>query len=89
MIREVPEMDSMSVREARDNLYRLIDDVVEHHNPFIIPGNQNDAILLSKEDWEAIQETLYLTSIPGMTGSIRTVAAEPVEDCVTAEDLDW
>ena len=79
----------MSVQEARDNLYRLIDGVAEHHKPVIISGKRNDAILLSKEDWEAIQETLYLTSIPGMADSIRTAAAEPVEDCVTAEDLDW
>jgi len=81
-------MDSMSVREARDHLYRLIDDVAEHHKPVIISGKRNDAILLSKEDWEATQETLYLTSIPGIADSIRT-AAVPVEDCVTAEDLDW
>jgi prevent-host-death family protein len=79
----------MSVREARDNLYRLIDDVAEHHKPVIISGKRNDAILLSKEDWDAIQETLYLTSIPGMTESIRTAAAEPVDECVAVEDLDW
>lgn len=82
-------MDLLSVREARDNLYRLIDEVAEHHKPIAISGKRNDAILLSKEDWEAIQETLYLSSIPGMAESIHKAAAEPIEDCTAVEDLDW
>ena len=82
-------MDLLTVREARDNLYRLIDRVAEHHQPRMISGQRNDAILIAKEDWDAIQETLYLNSIPGMTESIQKAAAEPPEECVTLEDLDW
>lgn len=82
-------MDLLSVREARDNLYRLVDEVAEHHKPVMISGKRNDAVLLSKEDWEAIQETLYLSSVPGMTKSIQEAAAEPLEECVAYEDLDW
>ncbi|MEM9165102.1 MAG: type II toxin-antitoxin system Phd/YefM family antitoxin [Cyanobacteria bacterium P01_F01_bin.4] len=82
-------MDLFTVREARNNLYRLIDEVAEHHKPIVISGKRNDAILISKEDWDAIQETIYLSSIPGMTESIQKAAAEPVEDCVALEDLDW
>lgn len=82
-------MDLITVREARDNLYRLVDQVAEHHKPVVISGKRNDAILISKEDWDAIQETMYLNSIPGMSQSIRTAAAEPVEECIAFEDLDW
>ena len=82
-------MDLFTVREARDNLYRLIDEVAEHHKPIVISGKRNDAILISKEDWDAIQETIYLSSIPGMTESIRQAAAEPIEECVALKDLDW
>lgn len=82
-------MDLLTVREARDNLYRLVDQVAEHHKPIVISGKRNDAILISKEDWDAIQETLYLNSIPGMTESIQTAAAEPIEECVPLKDLDW
>ena len=82
-------MDLFTVREARDNLYRLIDEVAEHHKPIVISGKRNDAILVSKEDWDAIQETIYLSSIPGMTESIRQAAAEPIEECVALKDLDW
>ena len=82
-------MDLFTVREARNNLYRLVDQVAEHHKPIVISGKSNDAILISKGDWEAIQETLYLSGIPGMTESIRKAAAEPIEECVALRDLDW
>lgn len=82
-------MDFITVREARDHLYRLVDAVAEHHKPVVISGKRNAAILISKQDWDAIQETLYLNSIPGMSDSIRAAAAEPVEECVAFEDLDW
>ena len=82
-------MDYLSVREARDSLYRLIDDVAEHHKPVVISGKRSDAVLVSKEDWDAIQETIYLTSIPGMTESIKKAAAEPLEDGIPLESLEW
>ena len=81
-------MDLFTVREARDYLYRLVDEVAEHHKPIIISGKRNDAILISKEDWDAIQETVYLSSIPGMRESLRA-AAEPIEECMAYKDLDW
>ncbi len=82
-------MDYLSVREARDSLYRLIDDVAEHHKPVVISGKRSAAVLVSKEDWDAIQETIYLTSIPGMAESIKRAAAEPLEDGIPLEDLEW
>ena len=44
-------------------------------------------MLVSQDDWNAIQETLYLLSVPGMRESIRAGMAEPVDQCVT--ELDW
>ncbi|MGB2924751.1 MAG: type II toxin-antitoxin system Phd/YefM family antitoxin [Limnothrix sp.] len=82
-------MDLLTVREARDKLYRLIDEIAEHHKPVIISGKRNNAVLIAQEDWDAIQETLYLVSIPGMKESIQKAAAEPVEEYVALEDLDW
>lgn len=82
-------MDYLSVREAKDNLYRLVDDVAEHHRPVVISGERSDVVLVSKEDWDAIQETIYLVSVPGMSDSMKEAAAEPIEDCTPLEALDW
>jgi len=80
-------MSAITASEARANLYRLIDEAAASHQPLLISGKRNNAVLVSQEDWEAIQETLYLLSVPGMRESIRKGLETPVNDC--AEDLDW
>jgi prevent-host-death family protein len=80
-------MASMTATQARSNLYRLVDEVAESHDPVLITGKKNNAVLVSEKDWEAIQETMYLLSIPGMRDSIRTGLNTPLDQC--DEDLDW
>ncbi len=77
----------MTATQARSNLYRLLDEVAESHDPVLITGKKNNAVLVSEKDWEAIQETMYLLSIPGMRDSIRTGLNTPLDQC--DEDLDW
>jgi prevent-host-death family protein len=62
--------------EARANLYRLIDQTSESHQPIVIAGKKSSAVLISAEDWAAIQETMHLLSVPGMRESIRKAMAE-------------
>lgn len=80
-------MTSLTASEARANLYRLIDQAAESHEPILISGKRTNAVLLAAEDWSAIQETLHLLAVPGMRESIKDGLAEPVDACVT--DLDW
>ncbi|OGW63034.1 MAG: antitoxin [Nitrospirae bacterium RBG_16_64_22] len=80
-------MTTRTASEARSNLYRLIDEAAKSHEPVLITGKRNSAVLVSEEDWSAIQETLFLLSIPGMRKSIRKGVRTPVEEC--AEDLRW
>ena len=80
-------MTTLSASEARANLYRLIDQAAESHQPIVISGKRSNAVLVAEEDWAAIQETLFLLSVPGMRESIRTGMAEPADSC--ASELDW
>jgi antitoxin YefM len=80
-------MSSLRVDDAQNNLQKLIDQVAEEGKPIIIQGDRGNAILLAEKDWSAIQETLYLLSIPGMRESIKEGLATPIEDC--NGDLDW
>jgi antitoxin YefM len=80
-------MSGITATEARSKLYRLIDEAAESHQPIVIMGKRNKAVLISEEDWSAIQETLYLLSLPGMRESIREGLATPEEEC--DGDLDW
>jgi prevent-host-death family protein len=80
-------MPTLTASEARANLYRLMDQTAESHEPVLIAGKRNDAVLVSAEDWQAIQETLFLLAVPGMRESIKAGLAEPVDAC--APELDW
>ena len=80
-------MQTLSASEARANLYRLMDQAAESHQPITITGRRHDSVLLSAADWLAIQETLYLLSVPGMRESIKEGMAEPADAC--AKELDW
>ncbi|GHB32518.1 antitoxin [Salinicola rhizosphaerae] len=80
-------MTGVTATEARSNLYRLIDETAESHQPIVITGKRNRAVLIAEEDWSAIQETLYLLSVPGMRESIREGMETPVDDCDA--ELDW
>ena len=80
-------MTILSASEARSNLFRLIDEAAESHQPITITSKRHNAVLVSSEDWDSIQETVYLLSIPGMRESIRQGIATPVEEC--NKELDW
>jgi antitoxin YefM len=76
-----------SASEARKQLFKLVDRVKETHDPVYIVGKRNSAFLVSEEDWRAVQETLYLTSIPGMRKSIQDGLNTPIEE--TDEAPGW
>jgi PHD/YefM family antitoxin component YafN of YafNO toxin-antitoxin module len=80
-------MQTVTATKARSMIYKLIDDALESHEPIQITGKRSNAFLVAEDDWRAIQESLYLVSIPGMRESIRSGLATPVSAC--AKKLDW
>jgi antitoxin YefM len=80
-------MSTFNATEARSKLYNLIDETTQTHKPIIITGKRGNAVLLAEEDWNAINETLYLVSIPGMRESIREGMETNLNEC--EKDLDW
>lgn len=80
-------MTTIAISQARANLYELLDKVTTTHEPIQITGKRSNGILVSEDDWRAIQETLYLLSIPDMRASIHKGLKTPVEKCTT--ELKW
>ena len=80
-------MNSLSLPEVSDHLDDLIDQVTETHEPIMIQGTQNDVIMISKQDWSAIKETIYLNSIPGYVDSINEAIESSRDEWVNARDL--
>ena len=82
-------MTHITVTHARKDLYKLINQVAETHEPVVITGKRSSSVLISAEDFAAIQETLYLQSIPGMTQSILEGSKTPVKKCIPLSEFKW
>ena len=80
-------MEIYTTSEARAKLYKIVDQVAQAHEPVYIKGRRNKAVIISEEDYESMQETLYLLSIPGMRKSIKEGMETPIEECF--DKLDW
>jgi antitoxin YefM len=78
---------TLTASDARASLYRLIDEAAQTHKPVLISGKRGNAVLVSEEDWSAIQETLHLLSVPGMRESIKEAMAEPLSK--SKQTLKW
>lgn len=74
-------MTVLTATEARANLYKLLDEVAATHEPILITGKRTNAVLVSEDDWRAIEETIYLLSIPGMRESIVEGLNTPLDKC--------
>ena len=74
-------MNSISVTDARKTLYKLINETAHSHEPILISGKNANAVLISEEDWNAVNETLHLLSIQGTRESIIEGLQTPLEDC--------
>lgn len=77
----------MSVSQVRADIYNVMDETAQTHQPILITGKRNNVVMLSQEDWNAIEETLYLNSIPNMVSSIQE--SMNAEDSEFSEDIEW
>lgn len=80
-------MTNVTISEARQNLFKLVDQASLSHEPITITGKRNNAVLVSEDDWRAMQETVYLLSIKGMRDSIKKGLKTPVSKC--SKTLKW
>lgn len=58
-------------------LIRFIKSVIKH------------PVLIGEDDWNAIQKTRYLNSVPGMTESLIKGKKTPLEDCLSEDEVEW
>ncbi len=77
----------MSVSQVRADIYNVMDETAQTHEPILITGKRNNAVMLSQEDWNAIEETLFLNSIPDMASSIQD--SMKADDSEFSEDIEW
>ena len=77
----------MTASQVRTNIYKIMDETAESHEPIMITGKRNNVVMISEEDWNAIEETLYLNAIPGMAKSIQDAMAS--DDSEFSDTVEW
>ena len=77
----------ITASKARADIYNLIDETAETHTPILITGKRNNAVIISEEDWNAIQETMYLNAIPKMKESLENLMQQ--DDSEFSETIEW
>ena len=82
-------MSTINITTARKDLYNLVERVNLYSEPALIVGKKGNAVLLSEDDWNAIQETLYLNSIEGMAESIVEGGNTAIDECIPEDMVDW
>ena len=82
-------METIKINQPKFDLAKLITDVNQKHQPILIEETTGNAVLISEQEWNEIQETLYLQSIPNMVESIHQEASTPIEECIDIQDIDW
>ena len=82
-------MKTIPISRARENIYQIIEENVKFNEPIEITSRKGDVVLISKEEWNSLLETLYLMSVPGLLDSIREADKVPIEEWGTLEDIGW
>lgn len=83
-------MTAITATKARENIYQLIQEVNASCTPITITSTRGkNAVLIGEEDWKAIEETLYLMSIPGMAVSIIEDGNTDISECLDESEVDW
>ena len=82
-------MDMINITNARNDLYNIIKGVGDSHKPLLIKGKDNDVVMVSADDWSAIEETIFLNSVPDLVDKINRAGAEPLSEGTPLEDVEW
>ena len=82
-------MAAINITNARKKLYNLVENVNLYNEPALIVSKKGNAVLVSEDDWNALQETVYLNSIPGMAQSLIEGRDTPIEQCVAEDEVEW
>ena len=82
-------MAAINITNARKRMYNLVENVNLYNEPALIVSKKGNAVLVSEDDWNALQETVYLNSIPGMAQSLIEGRDTPIEQCVAEDEVEW
>lgn len=82
-------MINTNITSFRKNLFSLIDQAIRFSEPVNISTKEGNAVLLSEDDYNALMETLYISSFPALKNRIIEGMQTPISECVSEDEVDW
>ena len=82
-------MTNINITNFRKDIYELVKQTIKYNEPINISTKDGNVILLSEEDYKGLIETLYIESIPKLKEKILEAGKEPLENCLTEDEVDW
>jgi len=78
-------METINASFARSNLFALLTTLSKGEEPKLIHSRGGDCVLVSKQEWDSIQETVFLLSNPKVRKDIEEGIATPLSKCARVE----
>ena len=72
-------MNTTNISVLRKNLFSTVDNVIEYNDPVMVSTKKGNAVIISEQEYNAILETIYLSSIPGLVKQIKDGEKENID----------
>lgn len=82
-------MTTITATNLRKNIFEILNNTAKYNELINVPTREGSVIIMSDEDYRGLMETVYLYSQPGLVPQILKAAAEPIEEGVPADEVDW
>jgi PHD/YefM family antitoxin component YafN of YafNO toxin-antitoxin module len=86
---EVLSMQIVPISSARAKLFALAQTTIVSHEPVFMTSKHGNVVLLSEEDFRAIQETVHLQSIPNLVEEVKAGRKASKKNLATRHQLPW
>ena len=82
-------MMNTNITNFRKNIFNILEQTIKHNEPVNVITKDGNAVILSEEDYNALMETVYLSSIPSQREKIIEGLNTPLEECLLENEVEW
>lgn len=82
-------MTNTNITNFRQNVFEYINQAVEFNDVINVNTKNGNAVIISESDYNSLIETLYLSSDARVKAEIIEAKAQPLEECLSADEVQW
>lgn len=82
-------MTNINITNFRKNVFDYINQAIEFNEVVNVSTKAGNAVIISESDYNALMETLYISSIPRLADDIKAAGKTDLADCVSENEVIW